>query len=186
MPDFNEIKKYVEEVFREGDEMVANFEWFYKYHISIVYKIAIKLAKKYKANETVVGLAAILHDIGITVDPKQHDIAGAKEAERILKKYGYAPEIIKQVSNCIESHMCEAKKPNTLEAKIVATADAVSKFKSPFFFIKACAGKQTPEEYFEWFHNKIKKEYEKIFFDDEKRLVKKEYEVLSEMCKFRG
>ena len=60
----------------------------YKYHVLLVVKYAKLLAKKYKVDQELAELAALLHDIGrleMKDDPEHHTI-GVPRAERILKK----------------------------------------------------------------------------------------------------
>lgn len=187
MPEtqIDEIKEYVEEKFRKSDLDFCGVEWFYKYHIEVVYNIALKLAKKYGADEIVVGLAALLHDIGIQIDHDKHDEVGAEEAKKVLMKRGYPKDVAERVADCIRSHMCRASKPETLEAKIICTADALCKFKTPFFFVKfATDKKHEPEGVIELMKNRIEKEWNKIFFKDEKESARKEYETLKNMLNY--
>ena len=184
MAKIEEIGKYVEDFFRERDKEYCGTVWFYKHHIEIVYNIGLELAEKYGADKEVVGLAALLHDVGKAIDPEKHDEAGALEAKRILKEYGYPEKTIEKVSHCIESHMCEAKQPETLEAKILSTADVLCKFKTPFFFILFASGKRlSPEEVIDKIKIKIEKDYKRVFFGDEKEEVRKQYEALKTMVK---
>lgn len=105
--------------------------WKYQYnHFKMVRNYALLLSKKYNANKKVVELAALLHDIGrIKYGPRRHAMTSAIEAEKILKKFNYDKEIVKKVKGCILSHRhSSTRRTESLEAKIVKDADALSHF----------------------------------------------------------
>lgn len=186
MPEaqIDEIREYVKELFSKADIEFCGIEWFFKYHISVVHSIAVELAKRYGADETVVELAALLHDIGLTIDQKRHDEVGAEEAKKVLMNHGYQKDLAERVADCIRSHMCRSKQPETVEAKILCTADALCKFKTSFFFVKFGVRKSKPDEVVEWMKRKIEREWNKIFFVDEKEDARKEYEALKAMLNY--
>ena len=93
-----------------------------------VYKNALKLCKKEKANEKLVLSAVLLHDVvSYPKSDKRSKISSlksAEEAKKILKKLDYTPEEIQIVSNAICDHsFSRGKKPETLEGKILQDAD---------------------------------------------------------------
>lgn len=74
----------------------------YKYHISVVEELAVKLGKRFRANEEILRISALLHDIGrIKFGPENHEESGAKEAEKILKELKVEKAIIEKVKECI-------------------------------------------------------------------------------------
>ena len=84
-----------------------------------------KLAVEEGADNTVIELAALLHDIGRsgTVE-KTHAESSAGLAVNILKKNGYAQDVVSKVREAIISHSLEGGyEPKTLEAKILYDAD---------------------------------------------------------------
>ncbi len=120
------ILKLAEEKYEESD---------FKYHILPVVKNALLLGKKLNADLEVVEIASYLHDIGRAIKREQfvkeneHHIIGAEETKKILKSFGYDEEFIKKVSHCVLTHRGRAKPdPETLEAEIVACADAMAHF----------------------------------------------------------
>jgi len=179
---FEEVEEFVKERFRKSDMKYLGFEWFFKYHISVVHRFGMELAEKYGADKTVVGLATLLHDIGVQIDAERHDEAGAEESKKVLERFGYPEDVRERVAECIRTHMYRHE-PKTLEAKVVCTADALSKFKTPFLFVKFAVRKATPEETIEWLKQKIELEYKKIFFEDERKEVKEIYESLRKMLR---
>lgn len=101
-------------------------------HTLRVLNIAKHIAKKEKANLEIVELAVLLHDIGREQEFIDKTIChakyGAKLAEKILNKYNYDKENIKQVVYCIKSHRFrENSKENlkTIEAKVLFDADKI-------------------------------------------------------------
>ncbi len=77
--DSKMVEKVREIIRKESDE------WSRKYHIPHVVKNAKILARKLGTDEELVELAALIHDIGMKFGNEDHEITGAKEAEKILK-----------------------------------------------------------------------------------------------------
>ncbi len=107
----------------------------FNYHILPVVKNALALAKKLRADTEVVETAAFLHDIGTGRErsnykaENNHHIAGAKEARKILNRLGCKKEFTEAVVHCILCHRGrKGPEPKTLEAKIIACADAMAHF----------------------------------------------------------
>ncbi len=124
--DKEKIIEIAKERYGDGD---------YKYHILPVVKNALLLAKKLNANAEVVETAAYLHDIGRAtkrerfVKENEHDITGAEETKKILKDSGYGEEFIQKVAHCVLAHRGrKCPKPESLEAEIIACADAMAHF----------------------------------------------------------
>lgn len=107
----------------------------YNYHILPVVKNAMLLARRLGADLEITETAAYLHDIGRAISRKKferdniHHITGAAEAAKILKKFGYEKDFIEKVRHCILAHRGRTgPKPKTIEAKIIACADAMAHF----------------------------------------------------------
>ena len=114
-------------------------------HVQRVRKIALELSRKYNADEELVDIGVLLHDIAkgkANENYVEHHIEGAEIAEKILKENGFDEEFIGGVKRIILRHMgpfrflewqlelagkpadyCE--KPDTMEEKIVFDADMV-------------------------------------------------------------
>ena len=97
-------------------------------------KSALKLAKIKKADEEIVKVAALLHDIGRAKGEmpskskkSEHHISGAKIAKKYLQKIGYPADKTEKVIACILAHRGNRDDfvPQTIEEKIVANADAM-------------------------------------------------------------
>ena len=152
---------------------------FWLLHLKPVIDYSKELAKKYNANLEIVWLSAILHDIARLDDLEPHDEIGSEKAYNILLEEGFNKEIAEKVKNTILTHRCRQHKPQTLEQKILATADAVSHFKKPFYLWFSYICIISFKEQMKGGLAKIGKDYnEKIFFEEEREFVKKEYEVL--------
>jgi uncharacterized protein len=104
----------------------------YNYHISVVENLAVDLGKRFSADEKILRIAAILHDIGrIKFGPEKHEETGAIEAEKILKELKVEEKTIEKIVECIREHRHEKPTiPVSLEAKILKIADAYSHFKN--------------------------------------------------------
>lgn len=95
------IHKTIAFVKQELAHAEAGHDWF---HIERVYKTALTINQTEHANELVVSLAALLHDIA---DPKFHggdESIGPQKAEGFLRSANVDPEIIHHVKQIIE-HM---------------------------------------------------------------------------------
>ena len=155
------------------------FSVFWFLHVKPTIDYSKELAKKHKANLETIWSAAILHDLTRLDDLEPHDETGAEKAYNLLLKEGFSKEIAEKVKGIILTHRCKKHKPETLEQKILATADAVTHFKSPFYLWFEHISKNSFKENLESGLKKIERDYnDKIFFDEEKELIKNEYKVL--------
>ncbi|MFA6974043.1 MAG: HD domain-containing protein [Parcubacteria group bacterium] len=147
---------------------------FWDHHIVPVTKEARRLAKKYKANEDLVWIGAMLHDISLIDDPKLHDEMSAIKAYDILIKEKFDKDVAEKVKNIALTHRCKKFIPKTKEEKIVATADALNHFLPSFYLGIAVVASEEYADTMKKNMQKLEKDYEhKIFFPAEKKLVKK-------------
>lgn len=166
-------------------DVAETFSLFWFLHLKPVIDYSKRLAKKYGADREVVWLSAILHDIARLDNLEPHDEISSERVYDILLEEGFSKEIAEKVKETILTHRCKKYKPESLEQKILATADAISHFKPPFYFWFSSISPKPLKEQLESSLQKIERDYnEKIFFEDEKKLVKKEYEVLKSWCGF--
>jgi uncharacterized protein len=105
------------------------------YHIKIVAKNALRLAKIYNADKEIIEIASWLHDISRAKglkpgDDNLHHISGAEKAEKILIDLKYPEDKIKKIKRCILTHRGAKSDyiPESIEEKIVANADAMAHF----------------------------------------------------------
>lgn len=98
-------------------------------HVERVYNLAIKIAKKEKANLGIIKLAVYLHDIGRKeeMDSKGkvcHAEKSVELAEKILLSCNLDKKIIENIKQCILSHRYRNDhQPKTIEAKVLFDAD---------------------------------------------------------------
>jgi uncharacterized protein len=113
----NEVKKIMD------DDPAHDFE-----HVMRVCKNAQKMCKLEKANEKLVLVSALLHDIASYQKSdkrsKLSSIQSAKKSEQILKNYDFPKEEIGIISDAIRDHSFSQNKiPASLEGKILQDAD---------------------------------------------------------------
>ena len=98
-------------------------------HVKRVYGLCLKIGKKEKADLTVLGLAALLHDIGrreeqVSKGKVCHAQVGAEKADGFLARLGVPDPIKNEILHCIRSHRFRGKQsPKSLEARILFDAD---------------------------------------------------------------
>ena len=133
----------------------------YNYHISVVEIIAVDLGRRFGADEEILRIAALLHDIGrIKFGPGKHEETGAIEAEKILKELKLEEKTIEKIIECIKEHRHEKPTiPISLEAKILKIADAYSHFKKPLeiTYMRAKMGEKL-EESLKWMKDKLERD----------------------------
>lgn len=98
-------------------------------HVERVHDLAVRLAKKEKADVGVVRLAAYLHDIGRREEMKSkgrldHAEEGVKLARKILSRYALSNAAKENILHCILTHRFRNDhRPETIEAKVLFDAD---------------------------------------------------------------
>ncbi len=98
-------------------------------HVERVYNLCMHIGKKENADLEILGIAALLHDIGREQEDKtkgklDHAIIGAEMAREILKKHNFKEDKINKIVHCIETHRFRNNKiPETKEAKVLFDAD---------------------------------------------------------------
>ncbi len=96
---------------------------------SVVFHVE-KLSDEFGGDKEILIISAWLHDIGSVIyDRKNHHITGADIAEKKLNEFNYPLEKVKKVKHCILCHRGSQNiPPETIEAKILIEADALSAF----------------------------------------------------------
>jgi len=186
MKVIEEIRRLVEEECKKdtnvfGDEIWTN-------HILSVVKFAKVLAEKTNADQEIVEIAALLHDLASIRGEHQyarHHVFGAEEAERILKQHNYPKEKIGKVKHCIRAHRAsQSVKRTTKEADCVANADAMAHFDNItsllyFVFVRK---KMSVEEGTRWLRNKLQRSWSKMT-SEAREIVKDKYEASMTLLK---
>jgi putative nucleotidyltransferase with HDIG domain len=187
-----EIKEYTyspivsnlrEKVIKEAKESTQIDDWFLSQHLMEVERFANLLCDKYPdADRDVVGLGVWYHDIGrLRGQDEGHDVYGADEAKKVLGKEGFAPDKIERVYEVCRSHRCKDIKPESLEAKILATADAMSHFTHSFYFrlFQFYKDELAFEEIKDKVLQKLERDFnDKIAFDEGREEVRTQYEAM--------
>jgi len=147
---------------------------FWEYHILSVVEASRIMAEKYKADKEIVHIGALMHDIGSIYSKKDHDIVGAPRAYSILMKRGFGKKMAKAVSEIALCHRCKQRNPETLEEKIVATADAIAHFSPAYYLGLSFIANEDYKGLAKNNFKKLIKDYNnKIFFEAEKKKFKK-------------
>ncbi|KKW07580.1 MAG: hypothetical protein UY41_C0001G0008 [Candidatus Moranbacteria bacterium GW2011_GWE1_49_15] len=177
--DILEIEKYVRNIFVESPQGTDQkrkklLKNFWENHTKEVIDLSLELAKKYGADREVVHLGALFHDFSLAYDREPHDEVSSHLAYEYLIVNWFNQTVAEKVRDIILKHRCKKFIPETLEEKIVSTADAIAHFIPAFY---KGAAEVAREDYAEMIRENIEKledEYErKVFFEDEKKILKK-------------
>lgn len=163
------------------------FYLFWDIHVKPVIEYSKKMAAKYNANLEAVWLAAILHDIARLNEEEPHDKVGAEKAYQLLVEKGFNKDLAEKVRDMILTHRCRNHQPENLEQKILASADAMAHFIPPFYLWIGKYSNQNFVEMLKKNDNKIERDYnQKIFFEDEKRMVENQYKLLKKWFNYEN
>ncbi|MEM5830289.1 MAG: HD domain-containing protein [Candidatus Aenigmatarchaeota archaeon] len=172
---FEKIKSYVENEYKNSGEWYLS----YKNHVLLVYKVAIKLANKLKANKDVIKVAALFHDIAVMKFGKEnHEIKSAEIAEDVLLKFNLDRSFIEEVKKCIIEHRHSKDIiPSSLESKIIRDADAISVIMNPLWFLIVFLERTNYNfrEAFQMLKNRTDELYNSLILDESKKLAKRYY-----------
>jgi uncharacterized protein len=153
----------------------------YDVHVRFVVKYAKELAKRLNADEEIVEIAALLHDIG-RIDGKNedHHEIGAEYSVKFLRSAGYDKKKIDVVKNCILSHRGSVKiKRETVEAECIASADAMAHFgdiPAMFYWVYVFLNKDI-EEGRKMLLDKYTRSFEKMI-PEAQDIVREKYEAV--------
>jgi putative nucleotidyltransferase with HDIG domain len=165
-------------------------KWMWQNHTQWVADKAKQLAEKYEADAEKVYCAALLHDLGDSKYERGHEDFNTwanKKAKEILLRAGFSKNEIKEIIEAIRTHGSRpGNAPTTQEGKVIATADGMWHLQTNFFpvicYMNRPQNTHTYEEWQEWFAGKIERDFgPKIFFEDERNEVRKDYEALKQV-----
>jgi len=147
-----------------------------------VWKLAEKFGRNKKADMEILVACCLLHDIvAFNKSPiKDHDIASAKIAKKILKEIKFPKEKINIVHQIISSHRSSRKQAGSLAGDIMHSFDKVDAF-GPIGVYRIITPMiirgYSMETIIRWFGagQKLKNKWQAIKFDEIKRKYKKEY-----------
>ena len=162
-----EVKAIVKKACYSKQNIFKSTIW--QYHIMPVVEHSMRLGRKLKADLEILELAALLHDYASTIGRgkyyREHHSQSAKMAVKILKRLNYPAARIERVKECIISHRGSVKiKPKTLEAKILASADAMSHITelADMLYLAYNVHNLETSAGAKWLKNKLKRSWGKI------------------------
>jgi putative nucleotidyltransferase with HDIG domain len=182
--NYENILKIVKAAVKAANDSPANKYGpsVWKYHLEVVAAYALKLAKKLGADREVVELAAYLHDYAALLsskNDKNHHVLGAKEARKMLLALGYSKEKTEMVAECVLCHRGSVPlKRRTAEARIIASADAMSHFRylpDMFYLAYNRHGLET-DEGAAWLWGKLNRSWAKIM-PEGRKIIKKDRDL---------
>ncbi len=115
------VANEVEARFVDFTDLAHGFE-----HVQRVYHLAMYLAEQEDADGLIVGLAALLHDLGRTTrgPARSHAQRSAKLAKKLLAAYDLPPQTLHAIRHAILAHSYRhGIEPATLEARVLYDAD---------------------------------------------------------------
>jgi uncharacterized protein len=127
MTELKEIENYVRESLKEDK---SGHDYL---HVMRVLKNALKISKNYpNADLEILSISCLLHDIAFKDrGVREHHLAGAKQAELILRNFHFPEDKIKKIKVVIEDHCGNISAPirkNSelcIESKIMRDADNI-------------------------------------------------------------
>ena len=172
-----EIKTKVKEEYLNTN--FAHHQWYWDYHIVPMKEIALELAKKYDIDPELIELIVYLHDIGRARGLDNHAKTGAEIVSEMLKDHADRDLIVE----CISKHG-KPSEDDRIEVKLIASADAVAHFLSPFFEIYIWENPERDiKSICEGNLRIMDKDWNKILLPGAKEMCRKEYEALKRIHK---
>jgi tRNA (guanine37-N1)-methyltransferase len=163
-------------------------DWLYQSHVHVVAAFAHRLARKYRADADSARAGAMLHDIADAVMSRfnpDHAQTSAQIARGFLKESGFADAAIDViVDDAMACHGCkEGKLPQTLEGKIVATADAMAHLATNYYDLARQHLKKegkSNKEIAAWISAKVHRDFgSKLLFEKEVTEMRPYFERLT-------
>lgn len=160
----------------------------WEHHIKIVYELAKQYANDYEADQEIVALAALLHDIASVTNvdfTEEHHIIGAELAQEILTEEKYPNEKITLIKKCILNHRGSRLVDKTSGEEVcIADCDAMAHFYSiPSLLSMVYREKKLSiDEGSKFVMDKLDRSYNKMS-DKGKILVKKQYDSAKNILK---
>jgi HD superfamily phosphodiesterase len=160
------LSHIVEDACKEKRNVFGYGIW--SHHIQPMVPIAQKLARQFGADEEIVIIATLLHDLaGIqnSNDTAEHHVIGARRAAEILQTQHYPTERILAVQQCIKNHRGSVNNhKGTIEEICVADADAIVHMTeiASLFYVVYKEKNLTIDEGKIWLKEKIQRDWEKM------------------------
>jgi uncharacterized protein len=116
-----EVERAVHAYYTDFTDLAQGFE-----HVQRVYHLALILSEKEQADGFIVGMAALLHDLGRTTrgPTRLHAERSAKLAKQLLAAHDLPPQTLHGILHAILAHdYHRGTRPETLEARVLYDAD---------------------------------------------------------------
>ena len=152
------------------------------HHILKVVENTKQLASRFDADPEIVEIAALLHDYASIKDKAlyaDHHIHGPIEAEKLLKRFGYAKEKREAVKNAIATHRASVTvQHRSAEGACLANADAMSHIEQvpSLLYLAYVHHGMGIDEGKTWVKAKLQRSWQKLR-EDVQDLVRGEYEA---------
>lgn len=190
MTKLNKLEEAVKKLYAtKKPERSEWVDWMVDNHVFVVADYATDLANRFGANTDLARAAALLHDIAdcnmSRMNPG-HEAESLKIARELMIQSGYTEEEVSLVvDDAIRYHSCYGgKSPDSIEGKILATADSKAHLKTGFYIHAAWAfGKTiTLQQLKEWVLKKIERDLnDKVFFDEVREELRPDYEIIKNL-----
>ena len=119
------IEEFAKKYYKKNSEEAK----LWKNHVQLVRKFALELAKIERADEDIVEISALLHDIGKDKGRKGHNEGSYELSKKFLKKINLPEEKKKLILKCILKHRSKfSDEDNEIEVKVIQSADALGTF----------------------------------------------------------
>lgn len=163
-------------------------DWADYLHTSHVFKVADKareLSERFNANTDLAVAAAMLHDVADAVMPREdprHEQESSTIARSFLRATGFNDDEIRViVDDAMKYHSCRGSDaPQTLEGKVMATADALVHLQTDFYDFAVrtfTAHGETIADISQWGLEKTDRDFhKKIFFPEVQDEVRPDFE----------
>ncbi len=181
----HQVAKLVEQAYLSSKQNIAL--WMWQNHLQFVAQKASELSDKFNANADLAVAGAFLHDFGdafVSRHADNHEEISKQESIKVLQKADYSSQEIQEIlEKIIAPHSCyEGNMPETLEGKVLATADALAHLTTDFyvqFAWKNMPDGKSYQEFLVWVGEKLERDFnDKIFFEEIKDEVREKYLAL--------
>jgi uncharacterized protein len=118
------VQAEVQNRFQRSEDLAHGWD-----HINRVYKLALYIAERESADRFIVAMAALMHDLGLTVKHtrnEHHAEVSARLAGEIMETYQIPTNLQDPIKHAILSHSFSRDiNPETIEARVVHDADQI-------------------------------------------------------------